>query len=147
MKVLVMAIMIIFVYGVITIMQNIEIADGYVGDQEVTIVKFFHYLTVHDKEGNERHYKDVTGYSFIEDELILNIEESRDKGETVKISRTAEMFKRNGKITIAILDFSHLTIFDANGGRTYYYGVKEIANDHFDSLKILHYDGSQEWIE
>lgn len=143
----VIAIVIVLICVFISIKPHIDIAKGYIGQQEVTIVKFFHYLTVHDKEGNERHYRDVTGYSFIEDELILNIEESEDEGRTEKISRVIEIFKIEGKTAIAILDFSKLTILYPNGGKTYYYNVKSIVKDSFNSLRVLYYNGNQEWIE
>lgn len=148
-KVLVVIMVGILLCGIAFIKKNTDIDNGYVGKQKVHAVKFFNYLIVYDEEGNRRHYSNVRGFGFIEDKLILNVEESEDKGRTKIISREEKPFGLNGeKKAIAIFDFSKLTVISITGKKIKHYsGVKEIAVDNCNRLVILYYDGTMDCLE
>lgn len=146
-KVAVVIVVGILLCGVGSINKNTDIANGYVGDQKVYVIKFFNYLVTYDEEGNRRYYINVRDFDFMDDELVIN-REGEEKPEI--ISRVGEIITIDGYATaIAVLDYSELTIFYLDGGKSSYYGVKEIGNrnDERGRLWILYYDNTLDWIE
>lgn len=137
-------IMVLVVCGFIIIKSHIDIAKGYIGQQEVTAVRIFDNLFVIDENNNRRYWKNVKNFLFAEDALIIEAVDPEDASNiTIRLHRREMSLKTfSGKPMQVVYDFSELTLEFDNGKKKTYDGVKSAGVDKSQqTLYIVYFNG------
>lgn len=100
-------IMVLVVCGFIIIKSHIDIAKGYIGQQEVTAVRIFDNLFVIDENNNRRYWQNVKNFLFAEDALIIEAVDPEDASNiTIRLHRREMSLKTfSGKPMQVVYDF------------------------------------------